>query len=138
MKNTSALLLVSLLSVACASSPASMNSSSTSAGSGTGMKRATPTHYRLLSDPRNIREINWSRPPANLHVKGQMTTLGFVPLSQVEGTGRLCADGKDWVSLKDGVFHQATDGATPDGPYVVGCKNKMGGFTPASKEISNS
>ena len=139
MKKLSALLLVVLFAVACSSTSGSMaDAGSPASGGSTSASKATPTHYRLLSDPRTVREINWSRPPLDLHIKGRMTTLGFEPVNQVQGSGRLCADGKDWISLTDGLYHAGTEGSSPQGPYVMGCKSKTGGFVPASKQISNS
>lgn len=133
MKKLSALLLVSLFVIGCASSA---TNSSSGGGSGFGsIGSGSSTHYRLLSDPRNVRDIDWSNPPSGLHVKGRMTTAGFQPLGQVEGRGSLCTDGKDFVTLSDGAYYAAAEGATPKGYYLYGCKSMTGGFKPASREL---
>lgn len=132
MKALSSLVLLAVLAAGCASNSATSGSLG---GDDTSLLRGpSPTHYRLLSDPRHIREIDWSRPPQALHVKGQSTTRGFEPTGSVEGRGGLCEGGTDWVSLRDGQFHTASSGA-PEGPYVLGCKGRTGGFAPASREI---
>lgn len=134
MKKVSLLLLVAMFAFGCASSATSGSSTGSSLGASLGDSRSA-THYRLLSDPLPIREIDWSNPPNSLHIKGQITTRGFQPLSQVEGRGGLCAEGKDFVTLSDGEFHAAADGATPTGYYIYGCKGMTGGFKPATREI---
>jgi hypothetical protein len=133
MKKLSALLLVSLFVIGCASS-ATSDSSSGGSRFGT-IGSGSASHYRLLSDPRNVRDINWSNPPSALHIKGRMTTAGFQPVGQIEGRGSLCSEGRDFVTLSDGQFHAAADGATPTGLYVYGCKSMTGGFKPATREI---
>ncbi len=132
MKRLTGLLFATLLAVGCSST--SMTSLENTAGSPE-LSKKEPTHYRLLSDPRSIREIDWGRPLTSLHVKGYLTNQGFVPLSKVEGSGGLCKDGNDFVTLADGEFHSAGSGDTPKGPYVKGCKSRTGGFMPSSKEI---
>ena len=135
MKRFSLSLLILCLAAACATTP----SDSTTAGNGAlgGAIRATDaTHYRLLSDARHIRDIDWANPPQALHVKGRMTNVGFQPIGGVEGRGKLCTDGQDWVSIADGQFHSAQEGTAPQGPYVKGCKTKMGSFVPASRELA--
>lgn len=132
MKAFSSFALLAVLALGCASNSASP-------GSGIGGERSilrstSATHYRLLSDPRHIREIDWSRPPQALHVKGQLISSGFEPAGSVEGRGGLCEGGTDWVSLRDGQFHAAASGS-PQGPYVLGCKGRTGAFVPASREV---
>jgi hypothetical protein len=133
MKKLSALLLVSLFAIGCASSATSNGSGGRWGFGSTGSANAS--HYRLLSDPGNVREMDWSNPPSGLHVKGRMTTAGFQPTGQVEGRGSLCAGGKDFVTLSDGKYHAAADGATPTGHHVYGCRTRTGGFKPASREV---
>ena len=133
MKRIAGILFAALLTVGCTST--SMTSLENTAGSAELSKRE-PTVYRLLSDPRSIREIDWGRPLTALHVKGYLTNQGFVPVAKIEGSGGLCKDGNDWVSLSDGEFHSASSGETPKAPYVKGCKGRTGGFMPAGKEIA--
>ena len=135
MKKVYLLLLVALFVIGCASSATSSGSGSgSSIGASLGNTKSA-SHYRLLSDPKSIREMDWSDQPTAMHVKGRLIASGFEPLGGVEGRGGLCADGKDFVTLLDGAFHAAGDGATPQGYYVYGCKTATGGFKPASREI---
>ncbi len=132
MKALSSFALLALLAVGCASNSASTGDSG---GAGSLLRGPSASHYRLMSDPRHVREIDWSRPPQALHVKGTLTSRGFEPSSSVEGSGRLCEGGTDWVNLRDGQFHAAGAGS-PEGPYVFGCKGRSGGFAPATREIA--
>ncbi|MFN2441541.1 MAG: hypothetical protein ABR517_02540 [Thermoanaerobaculia bacterium] len=126
------LTIATMALVGCASSA----TTTTTAGVDTAaLSPNSATHYRLLSDPKSIREIDWSRPPRDLHVKGVLTNQGFQPVGNVLGRGRLCTEGTDFVNLKDGSFH-STGEATPQSPYVSGCKGRTGGFMPSSREIS--
>jgi hypothetical protein len=118
----SALLILSLAFAVSAQDPATL-------------KVSNSDSYRLMSDPLAIRGLDWSRTPLTLHVKGVTTNQGFLPLGKVEGSGRLCADGKDWLNLKDGIVHAAAENATPTSPYLMGCKTKSGSFVPATREI---
>ena len=129
-----AFTLALVLSAACASTT---TTSSRGSGDGVSTHRSQPTHYRLVSDPRTVREIVWSQPPLALHVKGTMTSAGFEPTSDVEGRGSLCPDGKDWVDLRDGTFHSSSDTVTPGTPYILGCKGRTGGFMPATKKVNS-
>lgn len=130
-KRASIFLLAALFTVGCAST--SMTSYENAAGSDE-LKGKTPTHYRLLSDPDSIREIDWGRPLTGLHVKGYLTSQGFVPVSKVEGVGGVCEGGDSWVNLKTGSIHSASE--SPSGPHVKGCVSSQGGFKPATKEVT--
>lgn len=131
MKKVSLLLLVALVATGCASTSATSGSGG---GDGVSLRGASPTHYRLLSDPRHVREIDWSRPPLGLHVKGTLASNGFHAAGAIEGRGGFCEGGTDFVTLADGQFHAASSGS-PSGEYVLGCKGVTGGFAPASREI---
>ena len=134
MKKLSMVLLLTVFAFGCASSATDSASSNPSLGSSRSISK-NATHYRLLSDPLPIREIDWSDPPTGRHVKGRVTTGGFEPLTQVQGRGGLCAEGKDFVTLSDGMFHAAASGAAPSGYYLYGCKSATGGFKPASRDM---
>jgi hypothetical protein len=131
------LALVSILLLAVACSSTSMTSSSpTAAGAiGDAAKFAkAPTHYVLLSDPKSPRELDWdAEHRASFYVKGYMTNAGFMPVGSVEGRGRLCADGKEWVDLKNLEVHAAGD--APKAPYVMGCRTSMGAFVPSTRDV---
>ncbi|MEO8217591.1 MAG: hypothetical protein ABI718_10965 [Acidobacteriota bacterium] len=129
-----AVTFILIFTAACAST-SGMNSENK--GSGMSARRTDATHYRLVSDPRTVREIVWSQPPLALHVKGTMTTAGFEPTGDVDGRGALCADGKDWVNLRDGSFHTSAESMTPGTPYLLGCKGRTGGFMPATKKVNS-
>ena len=134
MRKLTAALLFSVLAIGCTST--SMTSSPVATpGASAELAKKTPTHYRLLSDPGTIRQIDWGRPLTAYHVKGFLTNAGFVPVAKVEGRGSMCEGGQDWVSLSDGEFHAASGGATPQGAYVTGCKNRFGTFQPSGREV---
>jgi hypothetical protein len=118
----SALLVLSLAFAVAAQDPATL-------------KVSNSDSYRLLGDPATIRPLDWSTIPLSLHVKGVVTNQGFYPLGKVEGSGRLCADGKDWLDLKTGALHLAAENATPVSPYLMGCKTRTGGFSPATRDV---
>ena len=124
------LAAASLLAAACSSNAANTVEA---AASGT-LSPSKATHYRLLSDPRAIREIDWSRPPQDLHVKGVASTTGFVPVGTVAGKGKLCTEPTAYVNLRDGSITDGTPSA--DAPTIAGCKGRTGGFMPATREIS--
>lgn len=132
MKKTFLVAISFVLTAACASTPGNI----ADAGSGS-MSRSSATHYILVSDPSLIREMNWGNPPLRLHIKGHLTNAGFKAAGSVEGSGKLCADGQDWVSIADGKFHKADGGVTPSGAYIKGCKGATGGFMPAARDILN-
>lgn len=128
---------VLLLSVACATSPMTSSSSSAPVPASTSAISQTASNAPdvvLLSAPGAVREWNAIDPEYGLHVRGTMTNQGFVPVGGVQGRGKLCADGKDWVSLSDLKIHKASEGTTPVAPYILGCASGYS-FTPASREI---
>ena len=131
MKRATVLAIAALFAIGCAST--SMTSYDNAAGSDE-LRAQTPTHYRLLSDPDSLREINWGRPLTALHVKGYVTNQGFVPVSKVEGRGGLCESADSWVNLKDGSIHSSSE--SPSGAHVTGCLSSQGGFKPATKEVT--
>lgn len=135
MKRFSSSLLILGFAAACATAPSDTTTAGGSAMSGA-LRATDATHYRLLSDARHIRDIDWASPPQALHVKGRLTSIGFQPIGGVEGRGKLCSDGQDWVSIIDGQFHAAQEGSAPQGPYVKGCRTKMGSFVPATRELA--
>jgi hypothetical protein len=92
------------------------------------------TYYRLTNDPNSLRSIDVIQPPRAFHVKAVASETGMQWSSKVEGKGKLCPEGKDWLSLNDGVIHAANDGSQPSGPYVLGCKSGNA-FTPSSLDV---
>ena len=126
------LTIATMALVGCASSATTSTTAGVDAAT---LSPNSATHYRLLSDPRSIREIDWSRPPRDLHVKGVLTNHGFQPVGNVAGRGSLCSEPNEFVNLKDGQSYGANE-ATPESPYVSGCKGRTGGFMPATREIS--
>ena len=135
IKRTAAALVL-LLSVACASSPLSSNSNAGAAGVGGGIPSTkNAPQYLLLSAPTLVREYDFSRQVYDFHVRGTMTNKGFYPAGDVQGKGTLCTEGKDWLSFSDLSVHKASDGS-PKAPYLLGCLNANGTFTPASRTIS--
>lgn len=123
---------VLLLSLACASAP--MTSSEGGAIAGVATKATVAPDFVLLSSPNAVREYDAINPVYPLHVRGTMTSNGFVPAGEVLGRGKLCADGKDWLNLRDLKLHKAAEGATPTAPYLLGCINGNS-FVPASRTI---
>jgi hypothetical protein len=132
IKRTAAALAV-ILSVACASTP--MTSSTESAG---GALKSTTLRdapdYILLSSPTQVRAYDFSNGVRGLHVRGTLTSAGFVPAGEIQGSGKMCADGKDWLSLRDMTVHKGGDSASPAAPYIMGCATSSG-FQPASRQI---
>ena len=133
MKKLIAPLLL-ILSTACGTT--SLHSTSTGLASGSPVPRvraARADYYVLLSSPNQLREMSLS--PINaFHVNGIMKGRGFSPVSQVEGNGQFCADGKDWLDLTGLTVHAAADGQAPVAPYLLGCATSTG-FQPASRDI---
>jgi hypothetical protein len=123
-----------VLSVACSSIP--MHSSSTdSSGKPAGPSTLDASSYILLDAPNQVRSVDWSTQIYPLHIYGAMTNKGFTPIgNKIEGHGKLCSDGKDFLSLTDLKVYKASDGKTPQAPYVVGCATASG-FQPASLDI---
>jgi hypothetical protein len=133
MKKLAVVLVVSLFAVACSST---MTTGTGSTGvPGAPAVKFEATHFRLLNEPNAVREFDVLKPPRGLHVKGQMTRDAFYWANQVDGNGQFCPEGKDWVTLGDGLFHSASSGETPKAPYVLGCKAKNGLFIPASRDV---
>ena len=133
MKKVLAPILV-LLAVGCAST--SMRPGSSSAGSASLASRPAGGRadaYVLLSAPNQIRELALSN-VRDFHINGTMTSRGFLPLSQVEGNGRFCSEGKDWLDLSNLTVHRAGESKTLSAPYVLGCATSAG-FQPASRDI---
>jgi hypothetical protein len=133
-RTVTALALV--LTVACASSPLT-SSSNESAGGGvasTSLKNAPD--YILLSAPTQVRTYDFANAIGvrGLHVRGTMTNVGFIPVGDIQGGGKMCADGRDWLSLRDLTVNTASSGKTPTAPYVLGCATASG-FQPASRTI---
>ena len=135
---TLATSLVLLLALGCASAP--MNSSNESGGNAavtaitTNAKNAPD--YILLSSPNQIRNYDFGNAIGvrGLHVRGTLTNRGFMPAGEVQGNGKFCAEGKDWLSLSDLRVHSASEGKTPAAPYIVGCATSSG-FQPASRAV---
>ena len=135
IKRTLTAVGILVLSVACASSPlTSSNESAGGAVAATSLKNAPD--YVLLSAPTQIRTYDFANAIGvrGFHVRGTMTNVGFVPVGDVQGNGKLCADGRDWLSLRDLTVNTASNGKTPTAPYVLGCATSSG-FQPASRTI---
>ncbi|HYM62206.1 MAG TPA: hypothetical protein VEZ11_15090 [Thermoanaerobaculia bacterium] len=125
--------LALLVAVGCASSP--LHPTDTASTGGTGLSHSTEADsYILLSSPTAVRDIDWMKPVRDFNVRGVMTNRGFTPVSKVEGNGKFCADGKDWLSLSDAKVHKAGDGKAPEAPFLYGCATNNG-FEPASRDI---
>jgi hypothetical protein len=136
MKTIAASLLL-LLAVGCAST--SMNATnetggaSAPAGITTNAKNAP--EYVLLTAPNQIRTYDFGDIGVRgLHVRGTMTNRGFYPAGEIQGSGKFCAEGKDWLSLSDLKVHGAAEGKAPVAPYIVGCSTSAG-FQPASRAV---
>lgn len=133
MKRTALVLsLLSLFALACATgmsdSPAVPGSAAAASGN------FSPSHYRLVSDPDMVIPIVWNKLPRGYHVKAQLTAGAIVWSPKIEGSGPLCADGKEWISLATGVIHPETE--TPVAPYLSGCRASNGLFQPASTQVT--
>ncbi len=91
--------------------------------------------YILLSAPGQVQTYDLSAvTPSGLYVRGMLTDTGFRPVGDIQGKGKFCADGKDWLSLSELKVYTASDGKTPVAPYILGCSNGRG-FEPASRAI---
>ena len=135
LKNT-AVALALVLAAGCASTPLTQNSNTGAAsiGGGIATRAQDGPEYLLLSAPTAVRTYDFGSRVYDLHVRGTMTNRGFMPAGQVQGNGKFCADGKDWLSLSDMTLHKADSGA-PTAPYVLGCINANGTFSPATRDI---
>ena len=120
-----------LMAMACTS----MNSATETGSNGGSVvpKGVAASEFILLSSPAAARAIDITMPPQGLHVRGKMTTAGFQPAGEIQGRGKFCADGKDWLSLSDLRLRKAGDG-TPVAPYILGCVSGST-FSPASREV---
>ncbi len=130
--------LALVLAVGCAST--ATNSNNEAGG--------TPTIAGITSNPRNAPEFVLLSAPTQVrtydfsdslgvrgfHVRGTLTNKGFYPAGEVQGSGKFCADGKDWFSLSELKVHTASDGKAPIAPYILGCATSSG-FQPASRTI---
>ena len=135
MIKQSAAALSLLLAVACASTPMNSSSNLTTASVAPGVtsNANNAPEYVLLSQPNQVRTYDFSKTVYGFHVRGTMTNKGFYPAGQVQGRGKFCADGKDWISLNDLQVHKSGDGS-PAAPYLLGCAADSG-FQPASRDI---
>ena len=134
MKRT-AVVLALLMTTACASN--SMTSNEASAGEAstrvTASIRNAPD-YIALSAPNQVRAWDFGDALGvrGFHVRGTMTTRGFAPVGNIQGNGRFCSDGREWLSLADLRVYGADK--TPVAPYILGCASGSS-FQPASREI---
>ena len=133
IKNAAACLIL-LLTVACATSPMTSSNDVSSPAPGVATKYNDAPLYILLSSPNQVRTVDFSSKVYGLHLRGTMTNKGFYPAGQIEGKGKFCADGKDWLSLSEMKVYSAADNKTPNGPYILGCSTNSG-FQPASREV---
>jgi hypothetical protein len=121
-----------LMAVACTSMTPSSETGTAGAPAVATRVKSAPNDI-LLSAPGAARDWDVIMPEQGLHVRGTMTNRGFQPVGEIQGRGRFCADGKDWLSLSDLKLHKAGEG-TPVAPYILGCVSGYS-FTPASREI---
>ena len=134
MKRIAATLAL-LLTTACAST--SMTSNDTSSGSvpaGLTANVRNAPDYIALSAPDQVRSWDFGNAIGvrAFHVRGTMTTRGFVPAGELQGNGKFCAEGRDWLSLSD--LRVYSSEKTPVAPYILGCASASG-FQPASRAI---
>jgi hypothetical protein len=122
------------LSVACSSIPMHSSSTDVNGKPASAVSTLDASSYILLDAPNQVRSVDWSTQIYPLHVYGAMTGKGFTPIGKVEGHGKLCNDGKDFLSLSDLKVYKASDGKTPAAPYLVGCATASG-FQPSSRDI---
>lgn len=137
MLKSLAVSLALVVVAGCASTPLSssnQNAGSSSPAPVTKSLRNSPD-YVLLSAPNQIREWDFSNAIGvrAFHLRGTMTNHGFIPAGEVQGNGKFCTDGKDWLSLTDLTIHKSSDQA-PVAPYLLGCATSNG-FVPASRQI---
>jgi hypothetical protein len=133
LKKCAAVLAV-VFALGCASTATKQTAAETGGSSQSiAATRLYATDYILLSDTRALRPIDDSSSVYPLHIRGTLTNRGFMPVGNIQGHGKLCT-GNDWLSVADQKVYKAGEG-TPVAPYVLGCANGNGGFTPASREI---
>ena len=133
IKNAAAASLILLLTVACATTPMTSSNDVASPAPGVATKYNDAPLYILLSSPNQVRTVDYSSKVYGLHLRGTMTNKGFYPAGQIEGKGKFCAEGKDWLSLSEMKVYSA-DSKAPTAPYILGCSTN-GGFQPASREV---
>ncbi len=130
--------LALVLAVGCASTATNSNTQAggtpTIAGITSNPKNAP--EYVLLSAPGQVRTYDFSDSLGvrGLHIRGTLTNRGFYPAGEIQGSGKFCVDGKDWLSLSELKVHTASEGKTPSAPYILGCATRSG-FQPASRAI---
>lgn len=125
------LAILSVFAFACASNMTPK--SAPLGGSDAVAGKFSPTIYRLVSDPDMLLDLEIGRQVRPYHVKGQVVNGKVIWASQIEGKGKLCPEGKEWVALNHGTIHPATE--TPAGPHILGCRASNGLFQPASTEV---
>lgn len=128
--------LALLLALGCASSPSSF-SHETGGNAGAASVTTNPKNapdYILLSAPSQVRTFDFGNAVGvrGLHVRGTMTNRGLIPAGEIQGNGKFCTDGKDWLSLSDLKVYTADQ--TPSAPYILGCATSSG-FQPATRAI---
>lgn len=137
MIKKSSVALALLLSVACASNPlgSSGGDAGATANSTLPSVRNAPD-YLLLASPNQVRTYDFgnSLGVRGLHVRGVMTNRGFMPVGEIQGNGKFCSNGTDWLSLGTLKVHKAEENQTPVAPYILGCAAGSG-FQPASRAI---
>lgn len=136
MKRIAASLVLLVVAAACSSTP--MTSSETGGASTAGyslVKLSNAPHYINLNAPTQVGDWDFSNSLGvrGLHIRGTMSNRGFIPAGPIQGSGKFCADGKDWYSLSELKVYRAGD-KTPTAPYISGCATDKG-FQPASRDI---
>ena len=134
---TFASALALLLVVGCSSIPSNSSNESGGAGSmaGISLNPRTAPDFILLSSPGTVQTWDYTAlKPREFYIRGVLTTHGFQPAGEIEGNGKLCESGKDWLSLADLKVYTSADGKSPVAPYILGCANGRG-FQPASRSI---
>ena len=130
-----ATVLALLLTAACSST--SMTSNDTTSGrvpAGITTNVRNAPDYIALSAPDQVRSWDFGNAIGvrSFHVRGTMTNRGFVPAGELQGNGKFCTDGRDWLSLSNLRVHSSDK--TPVAPYILGCASGSG-FQPASRAI---
>ena len=137
MIKKSSVALALLLTLACASNPlgSSGGDAGATAASTLPSVRNAP-EYVLLSSPNQVRTYDFgnSLGVRGLHVRGVMTNRGFIPVGEIQGNGKFCSGGTDWLSLSNLTVYKAGENKTPSAPYILGCAAGSG-FQPASRAI---
>ena len=137
MFKKSSVSLALLLSLACASSPVAStagNGGSTSTATLPSVRNAPD--YVLLSAPTQVRTYDFANSIGvrGFHIRGVMTNRGFQPVGDVQGSGKFCEGGQDWLSLSEMAVYKAGDSREKRAPYVLGCASGST-FQPASRDI---